>query len=241
MRRLVPCLLAFSLASAALAADGYSPGNQRPMLGIEMSPVSLNVQTQQGISNEQGVYVRQVFDGTAAANMGVVAGDVILSVNGTPIASMTDLRNEVGGNNVGDPVAVVVRRNGQDVPLASALREWPTTIPNDPIDAEAERRFKDWQQRRLARNRGDVQAVAEQARELRERLAKGESAKPFTASPAIRDSVALLRLMPAWKVDYAYDTAEISPAPGPMPTAAPVVGEPWSLGVDLRASTLREL
>lgn len=241
MRRLAPCLLALALAASAVAADGYSSSNERPMLGVEMSPTPLNVQTQQNLGPDQGVLVRQVFTGTAAAGMGVQPGDVILSVNGTPISSMTDLRNEVGANNVGDPVAVVVRRNGQDVPLASALREWPKNIPNDPIDAEAERRFKDWQQRRLARNRGDIQDVSQQARELSERLARGESAKPFTASPAIRDSLALLRLMPAWKLDYRYDTGELAPAPGPLPTATPVAGKPWALGIELRASTLREL
>jgi len=241
MRRLAPCLLAFALASGAIAADGYSPGSQRPMLGVEMSPVPINVQTQQGIGNDQGVLVRQVFDGTAASGMGVRPGDVILSVNGAPISSMTDLRNEVAANNVGDPVSVVVRRDGQDVPLSSALREWPTNIPNDPIDAEAERRFKDWQQRRLARNRGDVREVAQQARELRERIAKGESAKPFTQSTAFRDSVAFLRMMPAWKMDYRYDTSDITPAPGPDIATTPVAGEPWTLGVELRASTLPEM
>lgn len=241
MRRLAPCLLAFALAGGAVAADGYSPGNQRPMLGVEMSPVPLNVQTQQGISNDQGVLVRQVFDNTAAAGMGVQPGDVILSVNGAPISSMTDLRNEVGANNVGDPVSVVVRRGGKDVPLTSELREWPTNIPNDPIDAEAERRFKDWQQRRLARNRSDIREVADQARELRERLQRGDAdpasaASPFIASPAVRDGLALLRLMPAWTIDYRYDTGEIAPAPGALPPVAPVAGESWALSVDLEAS-----
>ena len=241
MRQLVPCLLGLACAVSAFAADGYTSGNERPMLGVEMSPPTTNVQTQQGLAPDQGVLVRQVFDNTAAASMGVQPGDVILSVNGTPISSMTDLRNEVGANNVGDPVAVVVRRNGVDVPLASALREWPKNIPNDPIDAEAERRFKDWQQRRLARNRGDIQDVAQQARELNQRLADGATAKPFTGAPAIRDSLALLRLMPAWKLDYHYDTSDLAPALGPWPTPAPVVGEPWALDVELRASTLREL
>jgi len=239
MRRLAPCLLALALAASAVAADGYSPGSQRPMLGVEMSPVPLNVQTQQGISNDQGVLVRQVFNGTAASNMGVQPGDVILSVNGTPIGSMTDLRNEVGGNNVGDPVAVVVRRNGEDVPLASALREWPATIPNDPIDAEAERRFKDWQQRRLARNRGDVRDLGQQAKALRDRL-KESDAKPFSKAPAIQDGLALLRFLPAWTIDYRYDTSAIGVAPGPQPATVASVGQPWSLGVDLNEN-LREL
>ena len=240
MRHVRGCALALILASVASAADGYQAGAQQPMLGVEMSPPPSNVQVEQGLSANQGTYVRQVFNETAAAAMGIKPGDVIMSVNGQPISSMTDLRNEVGAQTVGEPVAVVVRRNGQDVALQSTLREWPKSIPREPIDAAAEQRFRDWQQRRLARNRGDVQDLAGQVAQLRDQLARAKDApaSPFTGAPALRDAERLLRFMPAWKIAYRYDTTAIRAAPGPAPVAAAADAdaEPWRLRVELSAS-----
>lgn len=237
MRLLRACVLAATLAG--LAAADYESGSKQPMLGIEMSPPSSQLQQQNNLGPNQGTVVRQVFPGTAADAMGLKPGDVIVQVNGQPIGSMTDLRNEVGAQQVGDPVAVVVRRNGQEMPLQSTLREWPKNIPREPIDAAAEARFREWQQRRLARNRGDIQGVAAQARQLRERLdaAEARPPAPFTAAPALQDAKTLLKLMPAWKMAYRYDTTGIRPAPGPAPVgAAAPAGPAWSLRVELAAT-----
>lgn len=230
MRRLIPLLLV--VASTLPAAENCGVDPQRPMLGVEMSPVPLGVQQQQGLGTDQGVLVRQTFPSTAAAAMGVQPGDVILSVNGSAIGSMTDLRNEVAGQNVGDPVSVVVRRNGVDLPLASAIQEWPKSIPYDPIDAEAERRFKDWQQRRLGRQRNDIGSLNSQLAELKKDLAK-DSAPGFTQSDLMRQAKLGLRMMPPWTFSYEWDTSVIRPASGPSDAAAPVGGDPWQAGAVL--------
>ena len=225
MRSLIPLLLAVA-TTLPLAAEscGVDPG--RPMLGVEMSPVPLGVQQQQGLASDQGVLVRQTFDNTAASAMGLQPGDVILGVNGTAIGSMTDLRNEIAGQNIGDKVAVTVRRNGSDLDLASAIQEWPKAIPYEPIDAEAERRFKDWQQRRLGRQRGDINSLANQLAELKKDIAK-DSAPGFTKSDLMRQAELGLRLMPAWTFSYDWNTSVIRPASGPTAAATPVGGDAW--------------
>lgn len=225
MRSLIPLLLAIA-GTLPLAAESCGVDPQRPMLGVEMSPVPSNVQEQNQLTGDQGVYVRNTFPGTAAADMGVKPGDVILAVNGTSIGSMTDLRNEVGSQNVGDPVNVVVRRNGQDLALGSTIKEWPKNIPYSPIDAEAERRFKDWQQRRLGRQRGDINDLAQQLADIRKDLDK-PAAPGFTDSKVMKQARFALGMLPAWSFEYTWDTSGIGPADGPRVETTPVGGDPW--------------
>ncbi len=233
-------VLALGIVGSMVAADSYPPSdsNTRPMYGVEMSPVPLNVQTQQGLAVQEGVYVRQVFPGTAAAAAGVQPGDVILSVNGAPITGMNSLRTEVGSSNVGDPVRVIVARNGQRMNVESELREWPSNIPFDRIDTEAERRFRDWQARRLARSQGDVQGLADRIAETNRALDE-RARKPgvgFTDAPAVQQALAMARWMPAWTMTYRWDTAGIAPVGGALAPAEPVGGEPWQLRVKLDAA-----
>lgn len=157
-------------ASALVAADAYpvlhNPDNTRPMLGIEMTPVPQNVQEQEALTPNQGVYVQSIFNGTAAQSMGLRPGDVVLAVNGAPVGSMTDLRNEVALNQVGDPVEVTIQRHGQQTSTTGQFRPWPSNIPYEPIDPAMEQRFRDWQERHLARTRDEVEDLKRQVAEM---------------------------------------------------------------------------
>jgi len=168
--RIAPLLLTLiAIAPVAAAQNGYqtvlNPEN-RPMLGVQMTPVPLSVQEQQGLASNQGVYVQSVYGNTAAQNMGLQPGDVITSVNGAPIGSMSDLRNEVALNQVGDPVEVTIQRGGQEQSTIGQFQPWPSNIPYDPIDPAMEQRFREWQERRLARMQDEVEQLRRQAQEL---------------------------------------------------------------------------
>ena len=179
----VPALIA-ALASfnacALIAGDAYpvlhNPDNRRPMLGIEMTPVPLNVQEQQALAPNQGVYVQSIFNGTAAQSMGLRPGDVVLAVNGAPVGSMTDLRNEVALNQVGDPVEVTIQRQGQQTTSTGQFQPWPSNIPYEPIDPAMEQRFRDWQERRLARTRDEVEDLKRQVADMGQTLDPKNSA-----------------------------------------------------------------
>ncbi|MBA3698430.1 MAG: PDZ domain-containing protein [Planctomycetes bacterium] len=170
MRLAATLLTLVSLSAPAFAAQsGYeaaqNPEN-RPMLGVQMTPVPLSVQEQQGLAPNQGVYVQSVYGNTAAQTMGLQPGDVITSVNGAPIGSMSDLRNEVALNQVGDPVEVTIQRGGQEQSTIGQFQPWPANIPYDPIDPAMEQRFREWQERRLARMQDEVEQLRNQAQEL---------------------------------------------------------------------------
>src|SRR4051812_37274496 len=213
-------------------AEGYKTTDQGPpMLGVEMSPTTLAAQAANNLGMDQGVLVRQVFPNTAAAGMGIQSGDVITDINGAPIGSMTDLRNEVGFNNVGDPVDVVVSRNGQRIPMRGAFQEWPSNIPHEPLDPAVEQRFKDWQRRHLERNQHDVSELRQQLDQLKDDLAQPADATAQAPRPdAAADEVAkLLHALPAWKlgVSYALASDDVVAVGGAPLIAAPVGGEAW--------------
>ncbi len=222
--RIATVLLTLSAIAPAFAAqNGYqallNPEN-RPMLGVQMTPVPLSVQEQQGLTNNQGVYVQSVYGNTAAQNMGLQPGDVITSVNGAPIGSMSDLRNEVALNQVGDPVEVTIQRGGQEQAAIGQFQPWPASIPYDPIDPAMEQRFREWQDRRLARMQDEVEQLRRQAQEMAKQSAAdaaengGDGLFGIRAKPLVGpDGLPL-----AWRFRYALA--------GPIDQALPPAQEP---------------
>jgi membrane-associated protease RseP (regulator of RpoE activity) len=183
MRILLPLLCATTL----LASDSdYEKFDARAMLGINMTPPSSSTQAANGTEPTVGVEAQQVYPGTAAERMGIQPGDLIVAVNGGGIGSMNDLRNEVALTGVGGQATVEVLRNGQKLVLNDALSEWPTAIPYEPIDEAAERRFRDWQSRRLDHTQQAVANLKKQVEDLERRTnaASQPKAKPAVANPA---------------------------------------------------------
>lgn len=212
LRPLLPALLLASAGALSAADEDYRANavvNQRPMLGIEMSPVPTNIQDREGIDSHQGVLVQSTYPDTAAANMGLQHDDVILGVNGQPISSMTDLRNEIGLTSIGDPIDVQVTRNGQQLTLNSSVRPWPETIPYERLDPAAEKRFRDWQDRRQQRQADDVARMNTEADRLQRQLA-GTDAPASDRNGRGHDDGML-----AFRFAYVIDAARARPVAAP--------------------------
>jgi S1-C subfamily serine protease len=86
-------------------------------LGVHHEAPSPDAIDQNHLDAYQGVEVTDVFSNSAAESMGIQEGDVILAINGVPIANGMDLRKEITSNLEGDPVSAVVRRKGEDIEL----------------------------------------------------------------------------------------------------------------------------
>ncbi len=240
MRTPARSLLAASLSlliGVTVWAEDYSADatpNQRPMLGVEMTPVPANIQDREGIDSHTGVLVQSTYSGTAAEAMGLQRDDVILGINGAPIASMTDLRNEVGLTMVGDQVEVQVSRNGQVTSLRSEVKPWPPQIPYEKLDTAAEKRFRDWQDRRQQRLNDEVERLAKDAERLRQKLS-GDEPNAAGSQPAGDD---LAAFAPAFRFHYAIDPALMPAAEPadlgsrPLPSLA-IAGAngPWKISV----------
>lgn len=183
MRLLLPLICASAIAAATSGDSDYQQFDGRAMLGVNMTPPSSTTQAANGTEPTVGVETQQVYPGTAAERMGIQTGDLIVSVNGGEITSMNDLRNEVALTGVGGQATVEVMRNGQKLMLSDTLKEWPKSIPYEPIDEAAERRFRDWQSRRLDRTQQAVTNLKKQVEDI-ERRTQPKAAPSGPVDPA---------------------------------------------------------
>jgi len=140
---------------------------------------------------------------------------------------------------VGDQVEVQVSRNGQIASLRSEIKPWPAQIPYEKLDAAAEKRFRDWQDRRQQRLNDEVERLAKDTERLRQKLSGDE---PSTAGKQPVDAD-LAGFAPAFRFHYAIDPAllpaaepaELGAQPLPDLAIAGASG-PWKISVAVGSS-----
>ncbi len=121
---------------------------RRGYLGVGIRDVNAEMAEDVGLNEIRGVYVDDVRARGAAAESGVRAGDVILSVQGQSVEGTGDLQSIVALQRPGDVVSVRVWRNEQsrtfDVRLMGEntpeYQNWLSDLQSDgPSDPDVER------------------------------------------------------------------------------------------------------
>lgn len=125
-----------------VAEDLRSYGKvQRAFLGVQIEPLTADLQKETGSPVSQGAYVRDVYGGSAAEEAGLKAGDIIVEVEGKPIRSAAELTELVARHRPGDRIKVVyyrgekryeviVRLKGRSSEEKSPQVENSTFLPN---------------------------------------------------------------------------------------------------------------
>jgi membrane-associated protease RseP (regulator of RpoE activity) len=102
-------------------AGPQNPYGQQGYLGVVVATVTPELQQQYGLSRADGALVASV-DGTGPARQaGIQRGDIITSIDGTPVTTQQDVVNVVAGKSAGDSVSVVVDRDGQSLTFQVTL------------------------------------------------------------------------------------------------------------------------
>jgi S1-C subfamily serine protease len=78
------------------------------------------------VSSQQGVLIGQVMPGSPAERSGLRAGDVILSINGTAIATADEVQAQVEQTKVGSSLSMEIERNGRTQKLNVTTGAFPT-------------------------------------------------------------------------------------------------------------------
>jgi serine protease Do len=81
---------------------------QTAYLGISGNDVDSSVASAYGLP--LGVYVKEVYEGTGAAEAGVCQGDIITALNGTSVTTMEELQNLLMDYSAGDSVKLTLSR-----------------------------------------------------------------------------------------------------------------------------------
>lgn len=107
----IPVSLAWSVAEA-LKQHGKI---KRGYLGIRSQPVDLSaaVQSRLGRTQATGLLLISVESDSQAAQGGLMVGDILVGINGSPVEDHDHLLGSLGGETVGKPVAIEVIRGGE--------------------------------------------------------------------------------------------------------------------------------
>ncbi|HSC46835.1 MAG TPA: DegQ family serine endoprotease [Gammaproteobacteria bacterium] len=94
---------------------------ERGVRGITIQNLTPEIAKQLGVSQPSGVVVNQVLPGSAADKAGLKPGDVIVSVDGQPVGSNSELQSVIGVMRVGTTVSLGVVRNGKSMTLQATI------------------------------------------------------------------------------------------------------------------------
>ena len=118
--------LGFAIPSATvkdvvdqLIRQGYVSG--RPTLGLEGESLSLFYQHYYRLP--EGLYITNVASGTDAEAKGIQRGDILISINETPITTAQELSSILYNCKVGDTVTAVIYRGGYQYQLQLTVAE----------------------------------------------------------------------------------------------------------------------
>jgi len=95
---------------------------QRALLGVSIKDIDSELEKSKNLSVSEGVYVESVGERSGAAEAGVKAGDVIISVNGAKVKSRSELQEQVGRYRPGDKVKVGVLRGKEQMNFSVVLK-----------------------------------------------------------------------------------------------------------------------
>ena len=84
---------------------------QRAILGVGINELTEELATEKGIKDIKGVYISKIYEKGAAEKAGIQEGDVILSINGVDVNSLSQLQEQVSKYRPNQQVDVVVNRN----------------------------------------------------------------------------------------------------------------------------------
>jgi serine protease Do len=97
-----------------LAYDGKV---SRGWLGVTIEDVDPELADALGIEGRNGAKVVQVAPQTPAAKAGMLAGDVVLAVDGHVVTGSADLRNHVADLRPGQKASLRIQRDGKEITL----------------------------------------------------------------------------------------------------------------------------
>ncbi|HEY2351637.1 MAG TPA: DegQ family serine endoprotease [Candidatus Acidoferrum sp.] len=97
----------------------------RGFLGATIQDVTPTMATALKLSNSNGVLIADITPKGPAAQAGLKPGDVVLKMNGQPVADAAGLRLQVAQTDPGTTVPLEVRRGSNDVNLSVKLGQLP--------------------------------------------------------------------------------------------------------------------
>ena len=95
---------------------------QRPLLGIRIQDMNADLAKEYDLDMLRGVYVAGVTSGSAAEEAGLETNDIVVAIDGKPVANVAQLQEQIALNRPGDKVTVTYVRNGKTKTTEAELK-----------------------------------------------------------------------------------------------------------------------
>ncbi len=111
---------------------------KRAMLGVRIQDITAELANEKGIKEIKGVYIPNVVKNGAADKAGIMAGDVIISIDGEEVNKASELQEEISRYHPGDDIIVVLNREGKRVEKSVKLlsKDGENEISTDAVREE---------------------------------------------------------------------------------------------------------
>ena len=115
-----------TIETTATADDSDADSAAKPWVGLYVMNVNDRVADKLDIDAEEGVVVVKVVEDSPADDAGIESGDLIASIGGSDIETVSDVRDAVTDASVGDTLAFTVERDGSESTYNVTVGERPT-------------------------------------------------------------------------------------------------------------------
>jgi len=142
---------------------GFSFSFGRGRLGVQVTSMTPELRAFFGAKQSAGILVQRVEPGSPAEAAGIAVGDVVVEVDGEPVADVGDVARAIADRGTGDAVDVVVVRNKTRKTLRPKLQDDAHELSTGDLRLH---RFPEG----FPFEHGDLDGMREQLDEIRERL-----------------------------------------------------------------------
>lgn len=97
----------------------------RPWFGAMMRPLTPALARQLGMDQPRGALLLGTYENSPASLVGLQSGDVVLAFNGRAVLDPIDLRNRVAESEIGQPVEILVLRDGREFTVRPTMAAQP--------------------------------------------------------------------------------------------------------------------
>ena len=95
---------------------------QRVMLGVHIVSVDADFAEQHKIKEHSGVYIAKVDPGSSAEDGGLKEGDIVIGIDNSPVANVSELQEMVARKHPGDKIKITFKRDGNLMTIHTILK-----------------------------------------------------------------------------------------------------------------------
>lgn len=95
---------------------------RRGVLGVTGNSINPELAKAMDLETNQGGFINQVMQDSAADKAGIKAGDIIIKVNGKKVKGFNELRAKIGSIGAGNDVDITLLRDGDEINVTATLK-----------------------------------------------------------------------------------------------------------------------